>query len=124
VLGDPINSDDDVQFEILSGEEKGQFNVIIDRWMDKEIIAEHRGSCWSWPTIRRDSMKYLLFAIMMSVPDKLGYHRHNTEAIYYIDSGRDMLLLEVRRSRLDQETQFTFLMGYRISVEFFSMTSR
>jgi mannose-6-phosphate isomerase-like protein (cupin superfamily) len=84
---DPIDSVD-IHLEFYSGEERGQFNVIIDRWMNKEIIAEHHESCWSWPTILRDSMKYLLFATMMSVPDKLGYHRHNTEAIYYVDSGR------------------------------------
>ena len=33
-------------------------------------------------------MKYILFATMMSVPKELGYHRHNTESIYYIYSGR------------------------------------
>ena len=84
---DPVDSDD-IRVESLTGEEGDRFNVIIDAWASKDVVPEHNGTCWSWPTIRRESMKYLLFATMMSVPDILGYHRHNTEAIYYIDSGR------------------------------------
>jgi len=84
---DPVDSDD-IRVESLTGEEGDRFNVIIDAWASKDAVPEHNGTCWSWPTIRRESMKYLLFATMMSVPDILGYHRHNTEAIYYIDSGR------------------------------------
>ena len=84
---DPVNADE-IRIEEVSGQEKGRYDVIVDRWTVKGFISEHHGTCWSWPTIRRESMKYLLFGTMMSVPDELEYHRHNTEAIYYIDSGR------------------------------------
>jgi mannose-6-phosphate isomerase-like protein (cupin superfamily) len=84
---DPINSDK-LCVELLSEEERGKYNIIVARWTAAEIVSEHHGTCFSWPTIRRESMKYILFATMMSVSGELGYHRHNSEAIYYIDSGR------------------------------------
>jgi len=84
---DPLYAEE-IHVEEVSREEKGKYDVIVDRWTVKDVISEHHGTCWSWPTIRRESMKYLLFGTMMSVPGELGYHRHNTEAIYYIDSGR------------------------------------
>jgi mannose-6-phosphate isomerase-like protein (cupin superfamily) len=83
---DPVDSD--IQIELLTNEEKGHYNAIIDRWMNKDYVPNHNDTCWSWPTLQKKSMKYLLFATMMSVPDKLSYHRHNSEAIYFIDSGR------------------------------------
>lgn len=66
-------------------EEKSDLKV--KRWSDSKCESGHNDTCWTYPIFGREEMKYILFATMMSVPKVLGYHRHNTEAIYYVESG-------------------------------------
>jgi len=63
-------------------------DVLVGRWNLKKTKPEHNNTCWTYPVFTRDMMQYLLFATMMSVPKILGYHRHNSESIYYVDSGK------------------------------------
>jgi len=70
-----------------SSQEKIGNGIRIERWTTKKASFGHNGTCFGYPLFSRDIMQYLLFATMMTVPNVLGYHRHNTEAIYYIDSG-------------------------------------
>ena len=82
---------DEVRIEKVSVGEKVEANIRIERWTTKECKPGHNGTCWLYQVFTRDMMEYLLFATMMTVPEVLGYHRHNTEAIYYIDSGEGIV---------------------------------
>lgn len=82
----PPNADE-IHITEASMDEKVESNICIERWTTKNAKPGHNGTCWTYPVFTRDMMQYLLFATMMSVPEVLGYHRHNTEAVYYIDSG-------------------------------------
>jgi len=62
-------------------------NVRVGRWAAQKAKPGHNGTCSTYPIFTREMMQYILFATMMSVPRILGYHRHNTEAIYYVESG-------------------------------------
>ncbi|MEM2875380.1 MAG: cupin domain-containing protein [Candidatus Bathyarchaeia archaeon] len=77
----------EVRVKEVSGDERVDLKIRVERRTSKDAKPGHEGTCWTYPVITRDMMQYLLFATMMSVPGVLGYHRHNTEAIYYIDSG-------------------------------------
>ncbi|MGQ9781117.1 MAG: cupin domain-containing protein [Nitrososphaeria archaeon] len=66
---------------------KPSSNILVERWTEKKTISGHSGTCQLYPIFTRSQMKYLLFATLMAVPKDLGYHRHNTEAIYFISSG-------------------------------------
>ncbi|MEM3384655.1 MAG: cupin domain-containing protein [Nitrososphaeria archaeon] len=62
--------------------------ILVERWTSKKPKTGHEGTCYSYSIFTREQMKYLLFASMMSVPKILGYHSHNSEAIYFIVSGK------------------------------------
>ena len=77
----------EVKVSSASPDEKVDSNIKIERWTSKRPSPGHNGTCASYSLFTRDMMKYLLFATMMAVPGTLGYHRHNSEAIYFIASG-------------------------------------
>jgi mannose-6-phosphate isomerase-like protein (cupin superfamily) len=77
----------EVKITSVSYDEKVDSNVRIERWASKKPSEGHKRTCTTYPLFTRDMMKYFLFATMMSVPGVLGYHRHNSEAIYFISSG-------------------------------------
>ena len=78
---------EEIKTEEISMDEKVESKVQVERWCEKKAKPGHNGTCWTYSVFTRDMMQYLLFATMMSVPGVLGYHRHNTEAIYYVESG-------------------------------------
>jgi mannose-6-phosphate isomerase-like protein (cupin superfamily) len=77
----------EVKIKSMQYDEKVESNIRIERWMSKKPSQSHNGTCTTYSLFTRDMMKYLLFGTMMSVPGVLGYHRHNSEAIYFISSG-------------------------------------
>jgi len=78
---------EEIIVENAQPDEKVESNIRIKRWSEVKSKPGHNGTCWLYPVFTREMMQYILFAVMMSVPKVLSYHRHNTEAIYYIDSG-------------------------------------
>ena len=77
----------EVKITSASLDDKVDSNVRIERWTSKKPSSGHNGTCASYSLFTRDMMKYLLFATVIAVPGALGYHRHNSEAIYFISSG-------------------------------------
>jgi mannose-6-phosphate isomerase-like protein (cupin superfamily) len=65
--------------------------VLVRRWTTRESRPGHNGTCWTYGVFEKKDMLNFLFAVMMTVPGTLGYHRHNTEAIYFVRSGRGMM---------------------------------
>ena len=78
---------EEVRRVTVSIDEKVDSNVRVERWTTKETSTGHNGTCRAYSLFTRDQMRYLLFGTMMTVPHVLGYHRHNSEAIYFIVSG-------------------------------------
>ena len=78
---------EEIRIEETSIEEDVKSSVRVGRWSAQKGKPGHNGTCWTYSIFTRNMMQYLLFATMMSVPRTLGYHRHNTEAIYYVESG-------------------------------------
>lgn len=68
--------------------QENEAEILVERWTSKKPRPGHEGTCYSYSIFTRNEMKYLLFASMMTVPNVLGYHSHNSEAIYFIVSGR------------------------------------
>jgi mannose-6-phosphate isomerase-like protein (cupin superfamily) len=60
--------------------------IEVEKWLSKEGDAGHEGTCWSYPLFK-DKWKAIAFTTFMTVSGILGYHRHNTEAVYFVDSG-------------------------------------
>ena len=71
------------------GEKAGK--VLVRRWTGRESHPGHNGTCWTYSVFEKKDMLNFLFAVMMTVPGTLGYHRHNTEAIYFVRSGMGMM---------------------------------
>jgi mannose-6-phosphate isomerase-like protein (cupin superfamily) len=71
-----------------SSVQEGEGEILVKRWSLEKPRPGHEGTCYSYSIFTRENMKYLLFASMMCVPNVLGYHSHNSEAIYFIVSGR------------------------------------
>jgi len=65
--------------------------VLVRGWPTRESHQGHNGTCWTYSVFEKKDMLNFLFAVMMTVPRTLGYHRHNTEAIYFVRSGRGMM---------------------------------
>lgn len=60
--------------------------IEVEKWLLKEGNAGHEGTCWTYPLFK-GKWKTIGFTTLMTVNGVLGYHRHNTEAIYFVDSG-------------------------------------
>ncbi len=68
-------------------DEPVQAKALIRNWTDVASSPGHEGTCLTYPVFSRDSMRFFLFATMMTVPGTLSYHRHNSESVYMVDSG-------------------------------------
>ncbi|MBC7091776.1 MAG: cupin domain-containing protein [Nitrososphaeria archaeon] len=73
---------------IESTSEYSRNKILIEQWSSRKPKPGHEGTCYSYSIFTREQMKYFLFASMMCVPKVLGYHSHNSEAIYFIVSGK------------------------------------
>lgn len=60
---------------------------VVRNWMDVSPKLGHEETCLTYPVFSRDSMRFFLFATMMTVPGSLSYHRHNSESVYMVESG-------------------------------------
>jgi len=80
----------EVSIKKTSQKEKGGV-VQVRRWTARECRPGHHGTCWTYGVFEKKDMLNFLFAVMMTVPGTLGYHRHNTEAIYFVRSGKGMM---------------------------------
>ena len=81
----------DVHVILSTADTKTTLSILVERWTEKKTVSGHSGTCDLYPIFTRSQMKYLLFATLMTVPKDLGYHRHNTEAIYFISSGMGLV---------------------------------
>jgi len=64
----------------------GGGGIEVEKWFLKEGKPGHEGTCWTYPLFK-GKWKAIGFTTLMTVSSILGYHRHNTEAIYFVDSG-------------------------------------
>ncbi len=78
-------STDKARIEKVDRSQGGE-GIEIEKWQLKECTPGHEGTCWSYPLFR-GKWKAIGFTTLMTVSGVLGYHRHNTEAIYFVDSG-------------------------------------
>ncbi|MEM2905523.1 MAG: cupin domain-containing protein [Candidatus Bathyarchaeia archaeon] len=67
--------------------ERSEAKPLVRNWMDAAPKPGHEGTCLTYPVFSRDSMRFFLFATMMTVPSVLSYHRHNSESVYMVESG-------------------------------------
>ncbi|MCW4020959.1 MAG: cupin domain-containing protein [Candidatus Bathyarchaeota archaeon] len=77
----------EIQINEASMDEKVESDVHVRRWTAIRSQLKHNNTCWVHTIFGKDTMKYIHSASIMTVPEVLGYHRHNTETTYYIDSG-------------------------------------
>jgi len=65
----------------------GGEGIEVEKWLMMKAKPGHEGTCFTYPLFA-DQWKSLAFTTLMTVSGVLGYHRHNTEAIYFVDSGQ------------------------------------
>ncbi len=73
------------KIEKVDRELKGE-GIEVEKWLLKKANPGHEGTCWAY-RLFDGKWKAIAFTTLMTVSGILGYHRHNTEAIYFVDSG-------------------------------------
>ena len=64
----------------------GGEGIEVEKWLLKKANPGHEGTCFTY-RLFEGKWKAIAFTTLMTVSGVLGYHRHNTEAIYFVDSG-------------------------------------